>query len=97
MSAPVVTGVIALWLQANPRLTPKDCLDIFARTCVRPDHSLTYPNNYYGYGEIDAAAGIEAAIAMTGIKNLEVTQRTGQLTCIHPRRPLRRQQPDRTA
>ena len=76
MSAPVVTGVIALWLQANPRLTPKDCLDIFARTCVRPDHSLTYPNNYYGYGEIDAAAGIEAAIAMTGIKNLEVTQRT---------------------
>ena len=58
MSAPVVTGIIALWLQANPRLTPADCLDIIAKTSTRYDSSLTYPNTLYGYGQIDAAAGL---------------------------------------
>ena len=58
MSAPIVTGIIALWLQANPRLTPADCLDIIAKTSTHYDASLSYPNNYYGYGQIDAAAGL---------------------------------------
>lgn len=58
MSSPVVAGIIALWLQANPRLTPADCLDILAQTSTHYDASLSYPNNYYGYGEIDAAAGL---------------------------------------
>ncbi len=58
MSAPVVTGVIALWLQACPTLTPADCFDIFARTCTHYDSSLTYPNNDYGCGQIDAEAGM---------------------------------------
>ena len=29
MSSPVVAGAIALWLQAYPRLTPQDCLEVF--------------------------------------------------------------------
>lgn len=58
MSAPVVAGIIALWLQANPRLTPDDCLDIIARTATHYDPSLSYPNNHYGHGQIDAAAGL---------------------------------------
>lgn len=62
MSAPVVTGVIALWLQANPRLTPKDCLDIIAKTSTHYDTSLSYPNNIYGYGQIDALAGMRLAL-----------------------------------
>lgn len=74
MSAPVVTGVIALWLQANSQLTPEDCLDIFAKTCKHIDTTLSYPNNYYGYGQIDAAAGIKVALekVQTGIKTLTV-------------------------
>lgn len=62
MSTPVVTGAIALWLQADPTLTPADCLDIFAKTCTHYDASLSYPNNLYGYGQIDVAAGLREVL-----------------------------------
>lgn len=62
MSAPVVTGVIALWLQADPTLTPARCLDIIARTSHHYDPSLSYPNNLYGYGEIDAYEGLKLVL-----------------------------------
>ena len=62
MSAPVVTGAIALWLQADPTLTPTDCLEIFAKTCSHYDTSLSYPNNLYGYGQIDVAAGLREVL-----------------------------------
>ena len=58
MACPVVAGTIALWLQANPLLTRHDVLDVFSRTCTHPDATLQYPNNEYGYGEIDAYAGL---------------------------------------
>lgn len=62
MSAPVVTGAIALWLQADPTLTPADCLEIFAKTCSHYETSLSYPNNLYGYGQIDVAAGLREVL-----------------------------------
>lgn len=62
MSAPVVTGAIALWLEADPTLTPADCLEIFAKTCTHYDTSLCYPNNLYGYGQIDVAAGLREVL-----------------------------------
>ena len=62
MSAPVVAGAIALWLQADPMLTPTDCLEIFSKTCTRYDTSLSYPNNLYGYGQIDVAAGLKEVL-----------------------------------
>lgn len=70
MSSPVVAGAIALWLQAYPRLTPQDCLNVFAKTCRHYDASLAYPNNLYGYGEIDVTAGLQEVlrIAAAGIE-----------------------------
>ena len=59
MSCPIVTGIIALWLQVCPTLTPEQIKDVFAHTCTHYDEALSYPNNYYGWGEIDALAGIE--------------------------------------
>lgn len=58
MSTPAAAGVIALWLQANPQLTPEDVLDIIAKTSSHYDESLTYPNNTYGYGQIEAYEGL---------------------------------------
>lgn len=58
MSSPVVAGIIALWLEACPTLSPDDVRGIFERTCRQYDPSLSYPNNYYGYGEIDAYRGL---------------------------------------
>ena len=58
MAAPVVAGTIALWLQAKPDLTTEEIIDIFSHTCTQPDASLEYPNSIYGYGQIDAYAGM---------------------------------------
>ena len=73
MAAPVVTGVIALWLEADPTLTMHDCLDIFDRTCRRYDTTLSYPNNRYGYGEIDAYEGLKLVLERkaAGVKTIE--------------------------
>ena len=65
MSTPVVSGAIALWLQANPRLTPDDVKQVFSRTCHHYDPSLSYPNNEYGYGEIDVYAGLLDVLHLT--------------------------------
>ena len=58
MSSPLVGGIIALWLQACPRLTREQIIETFDHTCRHHDPDLAYPNNRYGYGEIDAQAGL---------------------------------------
>ena len=58
MASPVVAGTIALWLQAKPDLTPQQALEVISRTATHPVDTLTYPNNIYGYGQIDAYAGL---------------------------------------
>lgn len=68
MSTPVVSGIIALWLEAKPSLTPQDIKDIFKRTARHPDSTLSYPNAIYGYGEIDAYAGL---LDILGVDKIE--------------------------
>ena len=72
MATPVVAGAIALWLQAYPKLTPEDCIDIFSKTCTHYDASLSYPNNLYGYGQIDILEGLKEVLkkATAGIENV---------------------------
>ena len=65
-STPVVAGIIALWLQADPTLTTERVREVFAKTCRRDDSMLSlptaepgvWPNNECGYGEIDAYRGL---------------------------------------
>ena len=59
MSCPIVAGIIAQWLEAIPDLTRKQVVEAFAASCQHHDPTLTYPNNNYGYGEIDAEAGLD--------------------------------------
>lgn len=70
MSTPVVAGAIALWLEANPMLTRQDVMGIIERTSKHYDPSLTYPNNFYGYGEIDVYAGLLDVLGISGIKEI---------------------------
>ena len=73
MSAPAVGGIVALWLQANPHLTPADVLGIIARTS-RPcgDYGSDTPN-YCGYGAIDAYAGLLDVLSLSGVENISHT------------------------
>lgn len=69
MSAPIVAGSLALWLEANPNLTPEDVRTILAATAIRDSETGSEPNNTWGYGKFDAWAGLKMAIKMSGIKN----------------------------
>ena len=83
MSTPVVAGIIALWLQANPTLSPDDIRDVLQRTCRHPEPQFTYPNNFYGHGEIDAYRGLLDILGMTGIKELSQHQPQGVRVTAH--------------
>lgn len=74
MSSPVVAGIIALWLQAKPDLTHEEVMEVLIRTCRQPDPSLSYPNNIYGYGEIDAYAGLLDILNFSGISDISKEQ-----------------------
>ena len=83
MSTPVVAGTIALWLQAKPTLTPDDIRGILLRTCQHPEEQLSYPNNLYGYGEIDAYKGLLDILGISGIKELSHHQPQGVRITAH--------------
>ena len=70
MSTPAVAGIIALWLQANPRLSPADVLAVMQRTC-KPcgDYGAATPL-YCGYGSIDAYAGLLDVLGLTGVEGI---------------------------
>jgi len=70
MSSPAVAGIIALWLQAKPNLTREEIMAVIARTARHPDSELTYPNMAYGYGEIDAYAGLLDILGADKIKDV---------------------------
>lgn len=74
MSTPVVGGAVALWLQANPRLTPDDIRGVLSRTCHRYDGTINYPNDYYGYGEIDVYRGLLDILGLTKIDGISYNQ-----------------------
>lgn len=70
MATPVVAGIIALWLEANPNLSQQEAMQVIAATSRHNDSSLTYPNNVYGHGEIDAYKGLLMVLQLSGIKGL---------------------------
>ena len=74
MATPVVAGIIALWLQAKPDLSRKEIVDAFRHSCRQPDNTLSYPNNVYGYGEIDAFGGLLYLLGIDGIADVSHQQ-----------------------
>lgn len=69
MSSPIVAGAIALWLQANPDLTPDAIKEILQHTCTHTSDDL-YPNIMYGNGEIDVYAGLCEILGVNNIENI---------------------------
>ena len=58
MSAPMVAGIIALWLQAKPNLTVAQIKTILQTRSITAGLG-SLPNNTWGSGKIDAYAGIQ--------------------------------------
>ena len=77
MSTPIVAGAIALWLQANPHLSPDDVMEVIRATARQTDSSISYPNIFYGYGEIDAYAGLLHVLNFSKVEGISNRQPSG--------------------
>ena len=77
MASPFVAGTVALWLQANPNLTPEDVRGIIGRTAIRNDEYMvpsqsTFPNNTWGQGRINVIKGLTDILGTTAIKDAKL-------------------------
>lgn len=81
-AAPVVSGVVALMLQANPDLSWQDVQHILIKTAEKNDCNENscdsdwttngagyHINHKYGFGRVDALAAVQAALTWTPTKN----------------------------
>jgi len=73
MSSPMVAGIVALMLEANPTLNFSEVKDILQNTAYTDDYTGTsIPNNTWGFGKINALAAmqnIENTLSITGFNN----------------------------
>jgi subtilisin family serine protease len=58
MSAPVVAGAIALWMQANPNLSAADVREILANTSYTDKYVRAGSPERWGSGKLDVNAGM---------------------------------------
>lgn len=58
MASPVVAGAVALWLEANPELCPSDVREVLKKTCYRDRYLADADVRKYGFGKLDATAGL---------------------------------------
>jgi len=77
MSSPVVGGAVALWLQANPYLSPEEVRETIAATSTHPEDSLSYPNTLYGYGQIDVYRGLLHVLTLDRVESISQHLPTG--------------------
>ena len=72
MSAPVVTGIVATWMQADSELDAEALKEILAATAIR-DEFITESNAVrWGYGKIDAMAGLQYIVG-SGIDDAKMS------------------------
>lgn len=60
-SSPLTAGIIALMMSANPRLSPTQLANLLTSTAR--DLGDVGWDQYYGYGRVDAAAAVAAAVS----------------------------------
>lgn len=76
MSCPVVTGAVALWLQAYPNITPEQLKEAVALTSRQDDYTANDGPRYWGAGKLDVMAGLLHFIELSqsqGIHEIEAS------------------------
>lgn len=66
MASPLVTGVLATWLEAYPKLSPEEAKDIFHATATTDDATGKIPtegSNLWGAGKLNAWEGLKRCIS----------------------------------
>ena len=91
-ATPIVAGICALMLSANPNLTAKEVKQILQSTADKVGNSWEYVQGYstkYGYGRVNAAKAVAEAIRRKGggsttSRPTTTTTNTGSSTITRP-------------
>jgi len=70
MSSPVVAGAIALWLEADPDLTPSEIRNIAMNSCDTDDYTSSGNTLRWGAGKFNALKGLKQILGMAGIDDI---------------------------
>lgn len=66
-AAPCVAGITALWLQANPTLSPDKVKTVMKETAITDTYTSGTYASHFGNGKIDALAGVKYILDNTSI------------------------------
>lgn len=80
-AAPILTGVVALMLEANPNLSPSEIKTILQETARTDNFTSNIPNKIWGYGKLDALSAINKVY---GIVNNDETNIDNQDFSVGP-------------
>ena len=85
MSAPMVTGIVATWLQACPDLTPEQLREIVAETAITDQYTgeIIEPLPTWGYGKINPQGGLAKCIELAGIPSIETDVQDATASAIY--------------
>lgn len=74
MATPIMAGIVATWLQANPDLTVDNVKDILRETCSKGDaQGLALDDTddiRWGYGKVNAYEGLKAAMKLNAVTDI---------------------------
>jgi hypothetical protein len=74
MASPMVAGVVALILDANPYLMPQQVKDIIMQTAREDNYTQVIPTERspkWGAGKINAYAAVQLALITVGTKEIQ--------------------------
>ncbi len=74
MASPMVTGIVALILEANPYLSAQQIKDIIIQTSREDTYTGVIPTNgspQWGWGKINAYAAVKLALVTAGTEEIE--------------------------
>ncbi len=71
MATPVVSGIIATWLQYNPDLTVAEVIDIISKTSVVDEDCLNENPVKIGAGKINAYEGLKEVIRRSSVSDIK--------------------------
>jgi subtilisin family serine protease len=72
MACPHVTGVVALLLQVKPDLTFDKIINILKNSATVDSYTGTVPNNYFGWGKINAQKAVNYLVTGSDVKYVEI-------------------------
>lgn len=78
-ASPAMAGMAALWLQANPNLTPAEIKEIINETS-RPTTNMTAQ---CGAGKADALEGLKKSLELSGVKGITESNNPSPISIIN--------------